>query len=303
MRINKGLALIAAATAGALVFTGCGSNSDTNTGDKAAKSSNSETVKIGTVGASEPYWEEYTKAAKAAGIDVEIVDFSDYNQPNPALSAGEIDLNQFQHVIYLAQYNQASGDTLVPIGSTAIYPLALFSEKHKQVSDIPKGATIAIPNDESNRARALLVLQQAGLLKLQNGGNIFSKPADILPEESRVKVTEVDASFTVSSLKDVDGAVVNNDFVTKAGLKFDDALFSDDPNDSKALPYVNIFAAKAADATNPTYLKLVDIYQDTQAVQDGVQKAAGGSAVLLKTSAADLLASLHQVQQDIKNKG
>lgn len=301
MAIKKFASWAAGAAAAALLLTGCTSDNGAAPADTVTDAAaTSETVKIGVVGASDPYWETYTAAAKAEGITVEIVDFADYNQPNPALSAGELQLNQFQHIVYLAQHNVASGDDLVPIGSTAIYPLALFSEKHKAVSDIPEGATIAIPADESNRARALLVLQQAGLLKLQNGGTIFSTPDDIITAESKVKVTEVDASFTAASIKDVDGAVVNNDFVTKAGLQFSDALFSDNPEDPSALPYVNIFAAKKADATNPTYLKLVEIFQNTKAVQDGLQEVSGGSAVLLQTPVADLTASLEKVQADIK---
>jgi D-methionine transport system substrate-binding protein len=90
------------------------------------------------------------------------VNFDAYDQPNPALSAGELDLNQFQHIIYLATYNVKAGDDLVPVGATAIYPLGLYSTKYKSVADIPNGGTIAVPNDESNQARALLVLQSAG---------------------------------------------------------------------------------------------------------------------------------------------
>lgn len=296
--VFKKIIALAALTASTLTLNACAS-ADTEQGAD-TRDAAAQTVKIGVVGASDPYWEAYSKAAQEAGIKVEIVDFADYNQPNPALSAGEVDLNQFQHIVYLAQHNEAAGDDLVPIGATAIYPLALFSEKHTKVADIPAGATIAIPNDASNRARALLVLQQAGLVELHNGGTIFSTPDDIVTEKSKVKVTEVDASFTAASIKDVDGAIVNNDFVTKAGLDFQQALFQDNPADASALPYVNVFAAKKADANNPTYLKLVEIYQNTQAVQDGVKAVSGGSAVLLQTPQADLLKSLEKVQADIK---
>lgn len=304
MKIKKSGILLAAITAATLALAGCAGSTDAPEGQDAnGEDTASETVRIGVVGASDPYWEVYKEAAAAEGIEVEILDFADYNQPNPALSAGELDLNQFQHIVYLAQHNVASGDDLVPIGSTAIYPLALFSEKYSDVSEIPAGAQIAVPNDESNRARALLVLQQAGLLKLKDGGNIFSTPDDILAEDSKVTVIEVDASFTANSLIDVDGAIVNNDFVTKAGLKFSDALFQDDPEDENALPYINIFAARAADADNETYLKLVEIYQTNADVQAGVLENSGGSAVLLKTPVADLLASLERVQNDVKANG
>lgn len=295
MKIKKGGIILAAITAATLALAGCASPSD-----DAPSETPSETVRIGVVGASDPYWETFKDAAAAEGIDVELIDFSDYNQPNPALSEGELDLNQFQHIIYLAQHNVASGDDLVPVGSTAIYPLAVFSEKYDDVKSIPEGATIAIPNDESNRARALLVLQQAGLLELENGGTIFSTPDDIIADKSKVAVLEVDASFTATSIADVDAAVVNNDFVTKAGLDFADALFQDDPSDPSAFPYINIFAARAADANNPTYLKLIEIYQTNPEVQAGVLENSGGSAVLLQTPVADLVASLAKVQSDIE---
>jgi len=282
----------------ALLIGGCA----TNTADPATSgdpSSAAETVKIGVVGAGDPYWETYVEAAAGAGIDVELVDFSEYTQPNPALSAGELDLNQFQHIIYLATYNVNADDDLVPIGSTAIYPLGLYSSKYDDVADIPAGETVAVPNDESNQARGLLVLQSAGLVELKDGGSIFSTVADVL-DTSKVKVEALDAAFTATSLPDVAAAIINNDFVEDAGLSFDDAIATDDPSDPNALPYVNIFAARANDADNPTYLKLVEIYQTTQAVLDGVQEASGNTAVLLQTPAADLVTSLHDVEDDIR---
>lgn len=192
-----------------------------------------------------PNWATYTQAAKDAGITVDIVDFADYAQPNPALSEGELDLNQFQHIVYLATYNVASGKDLVPVGATAIYPLGLYSTKYKSVADIKQGDTIAIPNDDSNLSRGLLVLQSAGLVKPKDGGTIFATTADIDEANSKVKVTTIDASLTASSLPDVAGAIINNDYVANAGLSTSDAIAQDDQNDPKALPYVNVFAAKA----------------------------------------------------------
>ncbi|MCY7288836.1 MAG: MetQ/NlpA family ABC transporter substrate-binding protein, partial [Cryobacterium sp.] len=193
-----------------------------------------ETVKIGVVGASDPYWAVYEDAAADAGITVEIVDFAVFEQPNPALSADELDLNQFQHIVYLADYNVSSKQDLVPIGATAIYPLGLYSTKHDKVSEIKKGDTIAVPNDASNLARALLVLQSAKLVTLKDGGTIFSTLDDIDEGKSKVTVNALEASLTATSLPDVDGAVINNDFVEKAGLQFEDALAQDDPSDPNA---------------------------------------------------------------------
>jgi len=280
----------------ALVFAGCASGS----ADPASTDAETEgPVRIGVVGAGDPYWETYKEAAAAEGIEIELVDFSEYTQPNPALSAGELDLNQFQHIIYLATYNVNSDDDLQPIGSTAIYPLGLYSTQYETVDDIPDGSTVAVPNDESNQARGLLVLQSAGLVELKDGGSIFSTVADVLPD-SKVKVEALDAAFTATSLPDVAAAIINNDFVEDAGLTFDDAIATDDPSDPSAFPYINIFAAKAEDADNPTYQKLVEIFQTDQDVLDGLQEASGGTAVFVKTPAKDLVASLTDVEDDIR---
>ncbi len=280
----------------ALLLSACaGTASEAGSSGEAA----SETVRIGVVGAGDEYWQTYKDAAAAEGIDVDLVDFSEYTQPNPALSAGELDLNQFQHIIYLATYNVQADDDLVPVGATAIYPLGLYSTKYDSAADIPAGETVAVPNDESNQARGLLVLQSAGLIELKDGGSIFSTVADVLPD-SKVKVEALDAAFTATSLPDVAAAIINNDFVEDAGLSFEDAIAQDDPSDPNALPYVNIFAARADDADNPTYQKLVEIYQTTQDVQDGVQAASGNTAVLLTTPVDELTASLKTVEDDIR---
>jgi D-methionine transport system substrate-binding protein len=257
-------------------------------------------VKIGVVGASDPYWATYEKAAEAEGIDVEIVNFDDYNQPNPAVSEGELDLNQFQHIVFLADYNVANGDDLQPIGATAIYPLGLHSKQYDSVEEIPEGATVAVPNDASNQARALVLLQSAGLIELKSGGTIFSDLADIDTAASRVEVKAMDAALTATSLDDIAGAVVNNDFVERAGLDFDDALAQDDPSDPAALPYANIFAAPSDELDNPTYQKLVEIYQGNQEVQQGVKDVSGGTAVMLTTPVEQLQASLEKVEADTR---
>jgi D-methionine transport system substrate-binding protein len=260
-------------------------------------------IRIGVVGASDPYWETYKKAASDAGIEIELVDFAEYPLPNPALTDGDIDINQFQHIVYLADYIAKTGKELTPIGSTAIYPLGLYSKKYTSVSQIQQGETVVVPNDGSNQARGLLVLQQAGLVKLKSGGTIFSDLTDIDTAASKVKVTAVDAAQTPGSLDDAAAAIVNNDFVPKAGLSFDQALAKDDPSDPTALPYVNIFAVRPEDKDNATYLKLVEIFQTTKAVTDGLQEVSGGTAQLVVISPADLQASLDKTVADTKAQG
>ena len=259
---------------------------------------NDDVVTIGVVGASDPYWADYKQAAADAGIEVDIVDFADYPQPNPALTEGEIDLNQFQHIVYLADYNVSTKQDLAPIGATAIYPLGLYSTKVKSVGGIKKGDTVAVPNDPSNLSRALLVLQSAKLIVLEDGGTIFSTLDDIDTKKSKVTVKALEASLTTTSLPDVTAAIINNDFVGKAGLKLSDAIAKDDPTDPNALPYVNVFAARAEDKDNATYKKLVEIFQQSKKVQDGVVAVSGGSAELVTTPVSELAKSLKAVEKD-----
>lgn len=268
-----------------------------------ASRSGDDAVRIGVVGKSDPYWADFVSAAADEGIDVELVDYSDYEQPNPALTEGEIDLNQFQHIVYLAQYDVAAGADLVPVGSTAIYPLPLYSERYDSVEDFQEGDTVAVPDDTSNLARALLVLQSNGLIELEGGGDIFSGIEDIDQAASKVQVATVKADLAATSLPDYAGAIINNEFATKAGLSADDVVAQDDPSDPTSTPYVNVFAARADDADDETYARLVEIYQSTQAVQDGVVENSGGTAVTVEIPAEELRRSLDETKELVEQEG
>lgn len=268
----------------ATALTGCAAES--SPGDSGATTG--EVVKIGVVPGGQPYWEVFKEEAANEGITVEIVDFAEYPIPNPALTEGELDLNQFQHIVYLANYNVDANEDLVALGATVVYPMNVFSSKYTDINDIPEGGTVAVPNDESNRARALLVLQKLGLIELRDGGSATSGLDDIVAENSRVKVTELAADIIPAALPDVDAGVINNDYVEPAGLDFADSLGADSAEDPAVAPYTNIFAARAEDKDNETYLKLVDIYQNNDRVQTAVKDYVGDGAVLLKTSQSDL---------------
>lgn len=259
-----------------------------------------KTVSIGVADKAEPYWKTYTKLAKdKLGVTVKLVNFTDYSLPNPALSQGQTDLNEFQHIQYLANYNVTNSDDLQPIGATAVYPLPLYSTKYDDASKIPDGAKVAIPNDAVNEARGLLILQSAKLITLKGGGNAFSTTADIATK--KVDVTPIDASQTAGALKagSVAAAIVNQNYATTGGLSKADAIFKDDPSSSSAKPYVNVFVAKKADAKNALYLKLAKLYH-TASVEKGVQTANADTAVFRSTSAADLQKELAQVERDAK---
>ena len=298
MNARRSTIVTATAVGAMLLMSACGGGG----GSDAELGTEENPVQLGVVGASEPYWAVYEEAVEAEGIAIDIIDFTDYNQPNPALSEGELDVNQFQHIIFLANYNVQAGDDLVPIGSTAIYPLGLYSTQYDSVEDIPDGAEVAVPNDETNQARGLLILQQAGLITLADGGSPFSTVADVDEAASRVTVTALDAAITASSLPDVAAAIINNDFIADADLTPEDAIAQDDPTDPSAFPYINIFATTADNADSEVLAQLVEIYQNTPEVQEGVLEAAGGAAVLTQTPVEDLQASLDEVQAEIESR-
>ncbi|WP_067547216.1 MetQ/NlpA family ABC transporter substrate-binding protein [Nocardia crassostreae] len=290
MKFNRVLAIpvLVAAVAG-LTLTACGSSDD----------SSGAVVRIGTTESS-PEWDVFETKAKEHGITLKITRFSDYSQPDAALSQQQVDVNLFQHLQFLGQYNVANNDDLTPIGATQVVPLGLYSQKHKSVADIPAGGEIAIPNDPTNQARALFVLQAAGLLKLSDDVRQPS-PADIDKAASKVKVTPVDATQTALSLASVDGSVVNNTFLEKSGIDPKSAIFKDDPKSPGAEPYINAFVTRAADKTNPTYLKLVEIWHGAD-VQAAVQETSKGTAVEVKRDGPDLEQVLARVQQTIREK-
>ncbi|MFI2365527.1 MetQ/NlpA family ABC transporter substrate-binding protein [Promicromonospora sp. NPDC019610] len=286
--LTTGLAVTAV-----LALSACGG------ADEAAPATGSadDPVRIGVVNSGDDYWTTFTDLAEEEGISVELVNFSDYQLPNQGLTDGDLDLNQFQHLQFLANYNTATGSDLTPIAATAVYPLGLYSLKHDSVEDIPDGGEIAIPNDDTNQARALLVLQEAGLLALRDGGSAFSTPADVLEDESKVTVTPVDAAQTALALQDVDASIINNDFVGDADLTAEDAIYSDDPDSSAAEPYINVWVARGADADNEVFQQLVEIYHSPE-VEEGVIEASGGTGVIKDNSAAELQEILAGIQED-----
>ena len=257
-------------------------------------------VRIGVADASQEYWRTFEDLASEAGIEVELVNFTDYTQPNPILSNGELELNQFQHLLYLANYNVEADDDLVPIGSTAIYQLGLYTTKdYASPDDIPDGAEIAIPNDVVNQARALLVLQSAGLITLEDGGNAFSTPAEVDESASRVKVVPVDASQTPAQLQTLDAAVINNNFANDAGIDPTTAIYSDLQDPDASRPYLNIWVARAEDKDNPVYAQLIEIYQSPE-VLDQLEEENGGTAITQVVDPAELQSDLTELEDLVR---
>ena len=274
-----------------LVFSlaACGSSSNGN-GD-------SKKITIGVVGNETANQVLKDEAAKQ-GITIEYSEFTDYAQPNPAVDAGDNDMNRFQHIAYLANYNVSSGKDLQIVGSTNIYPMAIFSQKHKKVDEIPQGGTIAIPNDSVNEARALLLLKAQNLVTFKSEVHTPTHN-DIDTGKSKVKVTPVDAAQTVVSLDSVDAAVINNTFLADAGLNPSDALAQDDPNNPDARRYVNLFVAQKDKVDDETYKKVVEIFH-TQPVQDAVKEDSKNTAVEVNLSQDELKQALQNEESALR---
>ncbi|GGJ36738.1 MetQ/NlpA family ABC transporter substrate-binding protein [Paenarthrobacter histidinolovorans] len=253
----------------ALSLSACGGVSS---GSSAAANTK---VVIGVDDGAEEHWTLLKNKLKDQGIDLEVKNFTDGAQINTATQQGQVDINLFQHLKYLSQFNVNSNGTLVPVGATAVYPLALYSEKFKSVEELPADAEVAIPNNPTNQARALLNLQTAGLLQLKDGGNSLSTPAEIT--SSKIKVVPVDSNQTVNALKGTtDAAVVNNTQAQKGGLGDEKIIFKEDLNSESLAPYINGFVVKADRKDDPTWKKIVDAYH-TPEVEASVTKLNDGN--------------------------
>ncbi|MEI2276014.1 MetQ/NlpA family ABC transporter substrate-binding protein [Paenarthrobacter ilicis] len=253
----------------ALSLSACGGASSGSTASGNTK------VVIGVDDGAEEHWTILKNKLKDQGIDLEVKNFTDGAQINTATQQGQVDINLFQHLKYLSQFNVNSNGTLVPVGATAVYPLALYSEKFKSVEELPADAEVAIPNNPTNQARALLNLQTAGLLQLKDGGNSLSTPAEIT--SSKIKVVPVDSNQTVNALKGTtDAAVVNNTQAQKGGLGDEKIIFKEDLNSESLAPYINGFVVKADRKDDPTWKKIVDAYHSPE-VEASVTKLNDGN--------------------------
>ena len=201
---------------------------------------------------------------KAEGIDLQVIEMTDYSILNEALESGDIDANFDQHIPYMEATNKNKGFHLVSAGGIHVEPFALYSHKYKSVKDFKKKATIAIPNDPTNEARALLLLQEAGLITLRSGAGIEATPIDVVKNPLKIKFREIDGASLPRTLDDVDGAVINGNYALPAGLSAKkDGLFIE----GSSSPYVNVVAVKSGNENKPEIKALVKALQ-SQKVKD-----------------------------------
>ena len=244
---------------------------------KSKKAKNVE-IKLGVVGSIyEDLWAPAQKALKAEGITLKIVQFSDYVTPNNALNNGEIDLNAFQHRIFLENDAGSHNYDIKLIGNTFIIPLNLYSNKVKSVAELKNGATIAIPNDVTNGGRAIKVLAAAGLITLKADAGFNPTVADIVENPKNIVIKELAANTIPSALADVDAAIVNGNYALDFGIKTESAIFKDTSVDEKQ--YWNLIAARNADLKDSAkveiFRKVVKAFQ-TKETEDVFNKTYGG---------------------------
>lgn len=213
------------------------------------------------------------RISKKDDIDLEIKHFSDYNVPNKALSDGDIDMNAFQHFAFLNEYKKAHKDAKIEaISTTVLAPLGIYSKKVKDIKDVKDGAQVMIPNDVSNQARALKLLESAGLIKLKDNFGLSGTTKDIKDNPKHLKIKEVDAQQTARALDDVDISVINNGVATKAGLDAKkDPIYLESSTSDAVKPYINLIAVNSKDKDNKTYKKIVDLYHSKEA-QEALKK-------------------------------
>ena len=249
------------AIASALVLTGCKEDKKPETAAAPLK------IKVGVMSGPEHQVAEI--AAKVAkekyGLDVQFVEFNDYALPNEAVSKGDLDANAMQHKPYLDEDAKAKNlNNLVIVGNTFVYPLAGYSKKIKNVNELQEGAKVVVPNDPTNRGRALILLEKQGLIKLKDNTNLFSTAIDIVENPKNLKIQEVDTSVAAKALDDVDLAVVNNTYAGQVGLSANDGVFVED----KESPYVNIIVARKDNQDSENVKNFVKAYQTEEVFQE-----------------------------------
>ncbi|MFT4414225.1 MetQ/NlpA family ABC transporter substrate-binding protein [Fredinandcohnia humi] len=287
----KKLWIVCIAIITTLLISACGSSESTNNSKK-------EIVRIGVNGSEGAQWPILKEKAEKEGIQIQLVEFADYTLPNNALAEGEVDLNAFQHFSFLSQYVKESGKDIVPIGSTVFAPLGIYSEKIKDISEIKKGDKIAIPDDPSNQARSLRLLESAGLLTLAEDFGLFGDASKIIENPLNLEIMPMTAQQTPRVLPDVAASIINNGIAGQAGLSpADDPIFKESGDDESIYPYVNLIAVRAEDKDNETYKRIVELYHEEDIEKAILDDTKGGSYLVKLTEE-----QINKVFEELKNQ-
>ena len=273
--------LAAALLAGLLAIsvTACGNSGDST----ASPSAGGETTTI-TVGASPAPHAEILEVAKdilaEQGITLEIQQFTDYVMPNNAVEDGSIDANYFQHITYMNDFNEENGTHLVSVAEIHYEPFGLYAGKTDSLDALADGAQIGVPNDATNEARALLLLEQEGLITLAEDAGLTATVLDIVENPKNLEIVEMEAAQLPQRLADLDMAVINGNYAIDAGLSIADALAVEASDGEAAQAYANVVAVKEGNENNEAILALVDALQSDE-VKSYIEETYSGAVVPL----------------------
>lgn len=230
-----------------------------------AGSALAETIKIGvTPGPHAQIMEQVKKVAAEKGLDLEILEFSDYVVPNQALADGDLQANSFQHQPYLDNQVKDRGFDLVSVGQTVNFPMGIYSKKVKSLDELKDGASVAIPNDPTNGGRALLILADKGLIKIRDGAGLKVSPADVVENPKNITFAELDAAQLPRALDDVDASVINTNYALEAGL---DPAKDPIAREGEKAPYINVIAVQAKNKDAAWVKTLVESYHSAPVKQ------------------------------------
>ena len=245
-----------------LILTACGSNKDDQKAEAPAENAPAESNEI-VIGVSPVPHEEIIENLKddfkEAGLDVKVVVFDDYIQPNIQTNEGDLDANFYQHKPYLDAFNKEQGTDLISIGGVHIEPLGVYSDKISDLNDLPEGGTVIIPNDTSNGARALLILEKNGVIKLKDSTDVNATEQDIVENPKNIKFVPMEAASIAGVYKDADAAVINSNYALGAGLNpGTDSIAIEDAVDN---PYANIVVVKNGREGEEKFKKFMEVLQ------------------------------------------
>lgn len=263
----------------AVSVTACGNSDDSS----ASPSADGETTTI-TVGASPAPHAEILEVAKdilaEQGITLEIQQFTDYVMPNNAVEDGSIDANYFQHITYMNDFNEENGTHLVSVAEIHYEPFGLYAGKTDSLDALADGAQIGVPNDATNEARALLLLEQEGLITLAEDAGLTATVLDIVENPKNLEIVEMEAAQLPQRLADLDMAVINGNYAIDAGLSIADALAVEASDGEAAQAYANVVAVKEGNENNEAILALVDALQSDE-VKSYIEETYSGAVVPL----------------------
>lgn len=244
-----------------------------------SKSADAKTIKIGA--SPSPHAEILAQVKEdlaAQGYTLEIIEYTDYVQPNTALDQGDLDANYFQHVPYLDEFNAEYGTKISSAAIIHYEPFGIYAGKTASIDALPDGGQVAVPNDVTNEARALLLLEQEGIIKLKDGAGLTATKNDIVDNPKNIDILEIEAAQVPRSLQDVDLAVVNGNYAIEAGLKVSDAIAVEGVNSLAADTYGNIIAVKEGHENDEAIQALVSALK-TDKIRKYIEDTYDGAVV------------------------